>query len=349
MEGENQEVAHTKRRPALPCTVCLQVVGISAAIDVINRRDGTVNRGLYSVMDRLLSVRANPRPDSSGVRSADFTIDSSRDLWARVFSPAPVASPLPVIVYFHGGGFALFSSANRPFDALCRRFCRSIGAVVISVNYRLAPEHRHPAAYDDAMDALRFIDANGIPDLDVPIDLSSCFLAGESAGGNIVHHLANRWAATCQSLAKAVCLAGVMAVQPYFGGEERMDSELRLEGVAPVVNIRRSDFWWKAFLPLGANRDHPAAHVTDENVELAEGYPPAMVVVGGFDPLQDWQRRYADVLRHKGKAVQVVEFPEAIHAFYILPELADSGKAIEDMRLFVEINRTSSTSESSAR
>jgi acetyl esterase/lipase len=299
-------------------------------------------------------VRANPRPDSSGVRSADFAVDASRGLWARVFSPAASnGPPLPLVVYFHGGGFALFSAGQCYFDRLCRRLCRVIGAVVVSVEYRLAPEHPYPAAYDDAMDTLHFIDANGVPGLDdgVSGDLSSCFLAGESAGGNIIHHVANRWAAAA-STSSSVRLAGLLSVQPYFGGEERTESELRLDGVAPIVNLRRSDFWWKAFLPAGATRDHPAAHVTDENTELAAAFPPVMVVVGGFDPLQDWQRRYADVLRRKGKQVQVVEFPEAegIHAFYLFPQLAASAEVIEHMRAFVESNRgSSSTPESSAQ
>lgn len=354
MEAEGARRRHPSR-PALPWAVRLQATGFGVGVDVISRRDGTVNRGLYSVIDRLLRVRADPRPDGSGVRSADFDVDASRGLWARVFSPADttVASrPLPVIVYFHGGGFALFSAANRYFDALCRRLCYGINAVVVSVEYRLAPEHRYPAAYDDAMDTLLFINANGgIPSLDdnVPVDLSNCFLAGESAGGNIIHHVANRWVATDQATSNCVRLAGLLLVQPYFGGEERTNSELMLEGVAPIVNLRRQDFWWKAFLPVGANRDHPAAHVTGENAELSEVFPPAIVVVGGLDPLQDWQRRYADVLRRKGKMAQVVEFPEGIHAFYMFSELADSTKVIEDMRVFVESNMTSASApESSA-
>ncbi|XP_044969545.1 probable carboxylesterase 18 [Hordeum vulgare subsp. vulgare] len=340
--GSTSREQEAAPRASLPRAVRLQVAVFSAAIDVINRRDGTVNRRLYSVADRVLRVRAGPRPDPSGVRSADFDVDASRGLWARVFSfssPVPQA-PLPVVVYFHGGGFAMFSARQCYFDRLCRRICRGVGAVVVSVEYRLAPEHPYPAAYDDAVDTLRFIDANGVPGMDegVRVDLSSCFLAGESAGGNIIHHAANRWAAAAPT-PSSVRVAGLLSVQPYFGGEERTESELRLDGVAPIVTLRRADFWWRAFLPEGASRDHPAAHVTDENAELTEAFPPAMVLVGGLDPLQDWQRRYADVLRRKGKAVEVVEFPDGIHAFYLFPDLPDTARAIERMRTFVESNR----------
>ncbi|KAL6841880.1 hypothetical protein ACP4OV_028392 [Aristida adscensionis] len=335
--------------PALPWTVRLQLFGLVAATDLAQRREGTVNRFVFSLADRQVAAAA--RPDRLGVRSADFAIDASRGLWARVFSTAASAGgpPLPVVVYFHGGGFALLSAASAPLDALCRRLCRGLGAVVVSVNYRLAPEHRFPAAYDDGVDALRFLAATGLPG-GLAADLSRCFLAGDSAGGNIAHHVAQRWTAAPPS-PSPVRLAGIVLLQPYFGGEERTAAELRLEGVAPVVNMRRSDWSWRAFLPEGADRNHPAAHVTGEagpEPELAEGFPPAMVVVGGLDPLQDWQRRYAGMLRRKGKAVRVVEFPGAIHAFYIFPELADAGPVVKDIKAFMDENLGSDASEAAA-
>uniref|UniRef100_J3MNI1 Alpha/beta hydrolase fold-3 domain-containing protein n=1 Tax=Oryza brachyantha TaxID=4533 RepID=J3MNI1_ORYBR len=336
-----------RRRVALPWTVRLRLCGLEAAIDVAQCRDGGVNRSLFSLFDRR--TPADPRPDATGVGSTDITVDASRGLWARVFTVAERSpSPRPVIVYFHGGGVTLFSAASRTYDALCRTLCGGLGAVVVSVNYRLAPEHRAPAAYDDGEAVLRYLATTGLPGHVSPVDVSACFVAGDSAGGNIAHHVAHRWTdATAASnspdhparviLVHPIRLAGVILLQPFFGGEERTEAELRLEGVGAVVNMRRADWCWRAFLPEGADRNHPAAHVTDE-ADLAEGFPPAMVVVGGYDTLQDWQRRYAATLRRKGKAVQVVEFPEAIHSFYAFPELADSGKLVAAMRAFVESN-----------
>uniref|UniRef100_A0ACD5WPJ3 Uncharacterized protein n=1 Tax=Avena sativa TaxID=4498 RepID=A0ACD5WPJ3_AVESA len=351
--GEKMGAAAKKKGqgPAsLPWTVRFQALALSAACDMSQRRDGTVNRFLFSLVDR--QTRASSRPDARGVRSADVAVDASRGLWARVFSPSEEAeqtgqASLPVVVYFHGGGFALLSAASTPFDAMCRRFCRDLGAVVVSVNYRLAPEHRYPAAYDDGEDVLRYLGATGLPvDISIPVDLSRCFLAGNSAGGNIVHHVAHRWTTSSDKSPSnknpVVRLAGIILLQPFFGGEERTEAELRLEGVAPIVNMRLSDWSLRAFLPEGADRNHPAAHVTGEagpEPELQDAFPPAMVVVGGLDPLQDWQRRYASMLQRKGKAVQVVEFPDAIHGFYMFPELPDAGKLVNDvMATFIETN-----------
>uniref|UniRef100_A0A0D9X248 Alpha/beta hydrolase fold-3 domain-containing protein n=1 Tax=Leersia perrieri TaxID=77586 RepID=A0A0D9X248_9ORYZ len=329
--------------PSLPWTVRLKIAALVTAVDAAQRRDGTMNRFLFSLADR--HAAATPRPDSAGVRSADITVDSTTGLWARVFSsspPSPAASsspPLPVIVYLHGGGFTMLSAASTLMDSLCRRFCREVNAVIVSVNYRLAPEHKFPAAYDDGEAVLRHLAVNGLPtDIAVPIDLTRVFLAGDSAGGNIAHHVATRWSSSSPS--PSLRLAGIMLLQPFFGGEERTESELRLDGIGPVVNMRRADWSWRAFLPEGADRNHPVAHVTGG--EITEDFPPAMVVVGGYDPLQDWQRRYAAVLRRKGNnsaaAVEVVEFPEAIHSFYAFPELADSGELVKKMKAFMDSN-----------
>ncbi|KAF0895150.1 hypothetical protein E2562_006852 [Oryza meyeriana var. granulata] len=330
-----------RRSPSLPCTVRVQAAGFSLG----HRSDGSVRRLLFSLVD--IHVRAKRRPDAAGVRSVDVTIDASRGLWARVFSPSTTkgeaAAALPVVVFFHGGGFVLFSAASCYYDKLCRRFCRELGAVVVSVNYRLGPEHRFPAAYDDGFAAIRYLDVNGLPEaeLGVAVDLSSCFLAGDSAGGNMVHHLAQLWAAsTTAASSSSIRLAGAVLIQPFFGGEERTEEELELDKVALTLSLARTDYYWREFLPEGATRDHPAAHVCGDHIELAEAFPPAMVMIGGFDLLKGWQARYVEALRGKEKPVRVVEYPDAIHGFFLFPELADSGKVVEEMKLFVQEHST---------
>lgn len=141
----------------------------------------------------------------------------------------------------------------------------------------------------------------------------------------------------CWPLHVAVSQQGVVAIQAWFGGEERTDAEVRLAG-APLVSVERTDWLWRAFLPEGEDRDHEATNVFGPRGarELPEGFPAVAVVVGGYDPLQDWQRRYYKGLRERGVEATLVEFKEAIHAFYVFPELPESGKLIEELKLFVE-------------
>ncbi|RCV18186.1 hypothetical protein SEVIR_3G287900v4 [Setaria viridis] len=332
-----------RKPPSLPWTVRIQ----TTAFALVHRVDGSIRRSLFSLGDR--KKRATPRPDPSEfVRSADVGIDASLGIWARVFSfsPSAVAAadiPYPVVVFFHGGGFTLLSAASRTYDSFCRRLCREVGAVVVSVNYRLAPQHRFPAAYDDGVAALRYLDGTDLPaDLvPVPVDLSSCFLAGDSSGGNMVHHVAQRWASMSAAASPPLRLrlAGAILIQPFFGGEERTVAELAFDKACRTLSMARADHYWREFLPEGATRDHPAARVCGEGVELAGTFPPAMVAVGGFDLLKDWHARYVDTLRRKGKMVRVVEYPDAFHGFYAFPELADSGKFMDDMKLFVNEHR----------
>ncbi|GJN10857.1 hypothetical protein PR202_ga28993 [Eleusine coracana subsp. coracana] len=331
---------NASRTPSLPWSVRLQLTALGFA----HNADGSVRRRLFSLGD--FKSGASPRPDAAGVRSADVTVDASTGVWARVFSPSSAADsssppPLPVVFYFHGGGFTLFSASSRPFDALCRRLCSSLNAVVISVDYRRAPRHRFPAAYDDAVAALRYLDATPLPADVAPaagVDLASCFLAGDSAGGNIVHHVAQRWAASTSW--SRLRIAGAVLIQPFFGGEERTAAEVDFDRATPSLFAAATDYYWRAFLPVGAMRDHAAARVCGEGVELAAAFLPAMVVIGGFDLLKDWQARYAETLRDKGKNVRVVEYPDAVHGFHMFPELADSGKFMEEMKMFVEEHRS---------
>lgn len=112
---------------------------------------------------------------------------------------------------------------------------------------------------------------------------------------------------------------------------------MRLEG-APLVSRKRTDWLWKVFLPEGADRDHEAVNVSGPRAkDLSKvQFPATMVFVGGLDPLQDWQRRYAEWLKKSGKEVTLVEYESAIHAFYAFPELPEARLLFGEVKKFVE-------------
>ncbi|KAK8519305.1 hypothetical protein V6N13_133229 [Hibiscus sabdariffa] len=317
---------------SLPFKTRIFISLLSTLSDAASRSDGSVNRLLLRFFD--YQVSPNPIPTNS-VSTSDITVDASRNLWFRLFSPSlPSDIPLPVVIFFHGGGFTFLSPASQGYDAVCRRFARKFPAFVVSVNYRLAPEHTYPSQYEDGFDVLKFLDENHNAILPENADLSRCFLAGDSAGGNIAHHVAVR---ACKAEFETLKLRGVICIQPFFGGEERTEAEVELVG-APLVSVGRSDFCWKAFLPKGwSNRDHPAVNVSGPNAEDIRGleFPATMVVVAGFDPLKDWDRRYYEWLKASGKEARLIEYPSMMHAFYIFPELEESAHLILQIKDFI--------------
>lgn len=155
-------------------------------------------------------------------------------------------------------------------------------------NCRRAPEHRFPAAYDDSYSVLEWLES-GKMKANLPVDLSRVFVAGDSAGGNIVHHIAIR--AAGKSLGR-LTLRGLVLIQPFFGGEERTPVEVR-ETNPLIVSQELLDWFWKAYLPPDANRDHPACNAFGPCSEDISNVlvPPVIMFVGGRDILQDWQVR----------------------------------------------------------
>ncbi|XP_022131992.1 probable carboxylesterase 18 [Momordica charantia] len=219
-------------------------------------------------------------------------------------------------------------------DDYCQRLARQIPAVVISVNYRLAPEHRFPCQYEDCFDVLKFIDAAAIEGFPANVDLKRCFVAGDSAGGNIAHHMILR---SGEHEFRDLEIVGVIAIQPFFGGGERTESEKALTK-APLVTVDRTDWYWKVFLPEGSNRDHPAVNIFGPNsADLSKvRFPAIKIFVGGLDPLIDWQKRYYEGMKKLGKEADLVEYPNAFHSFYGFPELPEWSLFIKDVADFVQ-------------
>ncbi|KAM7275258.1 hypothetical protein ACFE04_017124 [Oxalis oulophora] len=320
---------------SLPWKTRLAITIITKFTDAMVYRDGTINRRIYNLFDR--KAPPNPNPHFS-VTSTDITVDSTRNLWFRLYSPITTDhddKPLPVLIFFHGGGFTFLSADSQAYDVVCRRFAKKLPAYVISVNYRLSPEFKYPAQYDDGFDVLKFLDdptnRNLLPG---NADLSKCFLAGDSAGANLAHHVAVR---ASRNKFRTVKVLGLVSIQPFFGGEERTESEMRLVNGPLLVSAARTDDRWKAFLPEGADRDHAAVNVSGPNGEDLSGldFPETVVFVGGFDPLQDWQRRYYEWLKKSGKKASLIEYPNMVHAFYVFTNLPESGKLIGEVKEFV--------------
>ncbi|MED6152406.1 hypothetical protein PIB30_091810 [Stylosanthes scabra] len=223
--------------------------------------------GTFTRLDKYPESPSSPDPTlPTPVLSKDLTIDQSKHTWARIYLPRqalnnPPPNPnLPLIVFYHGGGFVFYHANSTYFHDFCVRMANATQSVVVSVDYRLAPEHRLPAAYEDSVQALHWIRASNDLWLARHADFSRCYLMGESAGGNIAYNAGLRAAAEADHL-RPLKIKGMLLIQPFFGGTKRTPSELRL---AKDLNLPLAvtDSMWKLSLPVGASRDHEYSNPT---------------------------------------------------------------------------------------
>uniref|UniRef100_A0A0D6QS03 Alpha/beta hydrolase fold-3 domain-containing protein n=1 Tax=Araucaria cunninghamii TaxID=56994 RepID=A0A0D6QS03_ARACU len=345
MAASNEYGGMNDSRTVVPLNTWILISNFKLAYNLLRRPDGTFNRHLAEFLDR--KAPANPIP-VDGVFSLDVVMDRVSGLWSRIYTPVKATSEeqdasvtatatqaLPVIIFFHGGSFAHSSANSAIYDALCRRFSSLCGAIVVSVNYRRAPEHSYPAPYDDGWTALQWVTSSvSRPWLRHEVDTRRhLFLAGDSSGGNIVHHVARR------AGENGIPLGGNILLHPMFGGERRTDSERRLDGKY-FVTIQDRDWYWKAFLPEGADRDHPACNPFGPNGTPVDGveFPKSLVVVAGFDLLQDWQINYVEGLQKAGKQVKLMFLKQATIGFYLLPNTEHFYGLMDEIKRFVTGN-----------
>ena len=233
----------------------------------------------------------------------DLTVEGTQGpLAARHYTPDEPGGPHPLIVFFHGGGFVVGDLETH--DAPCRLLCRHAGAHVLSVDYRLAPEHPFPAAVDDGRAALRWALAHAA---ELGADPGRVAVAGDSAGGNIA--AVASWQAAREGgpspvlqvlVYPATSMVGPTRSHELFGGGFLLTREL-LE-------------WFAAQYVAGADPSDPRLSVLGAG-DLG-GVAPALVVTAGFDPLRDEGEAYAERLRDEGVPVVLRRFPGLIHGFF---------------------------------
>lgn len=340
MAGRN-EVNLNECKRIVPLNTWVLISNFKLAYNLLRRADGTFNRELAEFLER--KVPANTIP-VDGVFSFDH-VDRATGLLNRVYQPAPeneaqwgiieLEKPLsttkvvPVIIYFHGGSFAHSSANSSIYDTFCRRIVNICKAVVVSVNYRRSPEHRYPCAYDDGWAALKWIKSRtwlqSGKDSNVHV-----YLAGDSSGGNIAHHVAVRAAE------EDVEVLGNILLHPMFGGQKRTESEKRLDGKY-FVTVRDRDWYWRAYLPEGEDRDHPACNPCGPRGKSLEGlkFPKSLVVVPGLDLVQDWQIAYAEWLGKSGQDVKLLYLKQATVGFYFLPNNDNFYLLMEEIKSFL--------------
>ena len=285
----------------------------------------TQARAAYATGAGVLDMPAQPleRVEDHQVTTRDGT-----QLLARLY--APTAERLPVLMYFHGGGFTIGSVQTH--DVLCRRLSHLAGCAVVSVDYRLAPEHKFPTAFEDAWDALNWLVSQGGP---LGLDTRRLAVGGDSAGGTL--------AAACAIAARDAGLPLALQLLFYPGTCGRQDTEShRRFAKGFVLEEAHIQYFFGNYLRDAADRDEwrfaplDGAGEKGEPVDLT-GVASAWFGLAECDPLVDEGVQYADRLRLSGVAVDLEIYRGVVHEFIkmgrAIPEAlqahADAAQALK--------------------
>jgi acetyl esterase len=225
--------------------------------------------------------------------------------------------PLPVLVYFHGGGWVIGNIESH--DGACRALANRSGCLVASVDYRLAPEHRFPAAVDDAYAATVWA-AEKIGDFGG--DAARLAVGGDSAGGNL--------AAVVSQLAAArggPSIAFQLLVYPSVDRHD--DSPSMTENAeGPLLTVAWMEWFWGHYLTGPDDALDP--RVSPGLTADLSGLPPALVVTAEYDPLRDQGARYAQQLRDAGVDAEHRNYDGMIHGFIQMAGILDGARAMLD-------------------
>ena len=232
----------------------------------------------------------------------------------RVYRPAGVADAtrLPVYLYFHGGGWVIGDLDTH--DAVCRQLTAESGASVVSVDYRLAPEHKFPTAADDAWAATRWVVAHAD---ELGVDATRLAIGGDSAGGNL--------AAVVALMARdqggpAIALQVLLYPVTDVAAESKSYADF-----ADGYMLTREGMRWFIAHYLDKPGDATDWRVSPLRAPSLAGLPPALIVTAGFDPLRDEGQAYADRLRDAGVTVDDVCYGGMIHGFVPMGKLIDTA------------------------
>ncbi|KAI9196893.1 hypothetical protein LWI28_027916 [Acer negundo] len=294
-------------------------------------------------VERLLgSPHVPPSPDQdpeTGVSSKDVTISQNPPVSARLYLPKLTNhdQKLPILVYFHGGGFCLESAFSFISQRYLNRLVSESQAVAVSVEYRLAPEHLLPAAYEDCWTALQWVASHHKTGDDDSInkepwllnhgDFQRVFIAGDSGGGNIAHNIAMR--ASVESLNGGVKIFGAVLLQPYFWGSEAIGTESSEDHEKNLSNL----IWGFVYPSAPGGIDNAMINpVGPGKPSLAKlGCSKLLVCVAGKeDDLSERGVWYYNAVKESdfGGEVDLFESEGGGHAFHIFRPDTENAKCL---------------------
>ncbi len=248
----------------------------------------------------------------NGMQVADLSIDlPGRTLNARSYAPQ-AHKPTKLMVFFHGGGWVIGDLESH--HALCADLSRALGVLVLSIDYRLAPEHPFPAAHDDAVDAVRWCS-----DQLLSFGCSELIVGGDSAGANLAAHAS----AHCQSI-EGVAIGAQYLIYPVVAPDFSTASYSN-NASGPGLTSADMQWYWRSYCPepqtLTTFSD-PRINLLAQTWTLAP--PSTVLLTAGLDPLCDEGLAYAEFLAKAGAPIRLIHAPDMTHGFIRLSSVSAS-------------------------
>lgn len=242
------------------------------------------------------------------------------DIPVRIYTPVDAAAgPLPVLVYFHGGGWVVGDLDSH--DAVCRSLANASGCKIVSVDYRMAPEDPWPASPDDCYAAVEWVVAHAA---ELGVDTNRLAVGGDSAGGNLAAVVTLRARA-----ANGPHIAFQLLIYPAVDATMSMPSN-ESNGEGYFLEKVGMEWFYGHYLTDASDAKNP--DVSPLFADNFSGLPPAYVITAEYDPLRDEGRAYAEKLEAAGVAVEYINYPTMIHGFFGFQALVNaSGEAIRVM------------------
>ncbi|THG06883.1 probable carboxylesterase 12 [Camellia sinensis] len=282
-------------------------------------KDGRVDR--FKGTD-IVPSSTNPE---TGVQSKDVVINPETGLSARLYIPR-IPNPhrkLPLLVYFHGGGFCIETAFSPTYHNYINSLVAEANIVVVSVDYRRAPEHPLPTAYDDSWAAVKWVASHSTANggevwLKEYVDFDRVFFAGDSAGGNIAHNMAIRVGSDGLDGVKIV---GMVLIHPYFGGKDPIGSEG--DGAA-------TDKFWLFVYPSSSGSDDPLFNPVVDPKFSSVVCDKVLVCVAEKDFLKDRGWYYKEELGRSGweGVVEIMEVAGEDHVFHLIKPTCENAVAL---------------------
>ncbi len=268
-------------------------------------------------VDKMSEDSEAAPPDVASVDDGGFAGPGGEIHFRRYRPLGSTPGPLPTLIYYHGGGFVIGNIETH--DSTCRRLANKSRCQVISIDYRLAPEHPFPAPIDDGIAAYRHIRDNAAS---FEADPKHIAVGGDSAGGAMA-------AVVCQSARRAGETMPAFQMLIYPATDSSRESASRKQfAEGYFLSKELIDWFWNAYAPPGTDlADLRLSPLLEKDFA---GLPPAFVLTAGFDPLRDEGRAYADRLIDAGVKTTYVNYPGTIHGFFSLSRFLTQGLKAND-------------------